>query len=315
MKHVSLTDHTGAFYAHGKLMLSGEYLVMKGASALLVPLKMGQHMVVEARAHEEETMIFWLASVQDKLWFTAVIDYTGWTIVQTTDEAVALKLVNILRTAGSINRHLFSSAVNYHVTTNAEFDMTWGFGSSAALFVNIARWSKLDPHELYFRCASGSGADIAAAGSPGALLYRLNHGKPEIKPVLFKPAFHRNIYFAYLGHKQDTTTGLSVFMANAKIGPRQIESLDRITKKMLAAGSADAFAKAIGEHEVMIAGILQTTRIKELTFTDFPGEIKSLGAWGGDFIMAVSAETEVNIRSYFNNKNMHVLFSFEEIVW
>lgn len=315
MKLVSPTDHTGTFYAHGKLMLSGEYLVMKGANALLIPLKKGQHMVVEAHAHEEETKIFWQASAEDKLWFTAVIDYTGWTIVQSTDEAVALKLVNILRTAGSINRHLFSSAVIYYVTTNAEFDITWGFGSSAALFVNIARWAKLDPHELYFRCASGSGADIAAAGSTGALLYRLTHGRPEIKPVYFKPAFHRNIFFAYLGHKQDTTVGVSGFMANAKIRPRQIENIDRITRKMLTAGSVDDFAQAIGEHEVIMAGILQTIRIKELTFTDFPGEVKSLGAWGGDFIMAVSEEPEVNIRSYFSNKNMHVLFSFEEIVW
>ena len=34
------------FYAHGKLLISGEYLVLKGAIALAVPTKFGQKMQI-----------------------------------------------------------------------------------------------------------------------------------------------------------------------------------------------------------------------------------------------------------------------------
>ena len=35
------------FYSHGKFLLTGEYLVLKGALALALPLKLGQSMTVE----------------------------------------------------------------------------------------------------------------------------------------------------------------------------------------------------------------------------------------------------------------------------
>jgi hypothetical protein len=56
-------------------------------------------------------------------------------------------------------------------------------------------------------------------------------------------------------------------------------------------------------------------RIKEDRFPDFPGEIKSLGAWGGDFAMVVSKEEEKDLLSYFSGKGLNTLFSFEEIIF
>lgn len=35
------------FYSHGKFLLTGEYLVLEGALALALPLKLGQTMTVE----------------------------------------------------------------------------------------------------------------------------------------------------------------------------------------------------------------------------------------------------------------------------
>jgi len=38
-----------------------------------------------------------------------------------------------------------------------------------------------------------------------------------------------------------------------------------------------------------------------------------LGAWGGDYIMAASAESEAYVRDYFNSKNLNTIFRFDEI--
>ena len=37
-----------AFYSHGKLLLTGEYLVLDGALALAVPCKLGQSLTVRS---------------------------------------------------------------------------------------------------------------------------------------------------------------------------------------------------------------------------------------------------------------------------
>ncbi|MDZ7612653.1 MAG: hypothetical protein U5K51_02185 [Flavobacteriaceae bacterium] len=36
-----------AFYSHGKFLITGEYLVLKGALALAQPLRFGQHLDVK----------------------------------------------------------------------------------------------------------------------------------------------------------------------------------------------------------------------------------------------------------------------------
>lgn len=39
-------------------------------------------------------------------------------------------------------------------------------------------------------------------------------------------------------------------------------------------------------------------------FADFPGVVKSLGAWGGDFILAAANIAPTEIRSYFHKKDL-----------
>ena len=36
-----------SFYSHGKLLLTGEYTILKGANALAIPCKMGQTLIQE----------------------------------------------------------------------------------------------------------------------------------------------------------------------------------------------------------------------------------------------------------------------------
>ena len=51
--------------------------------------------------------------------------------------------------------------------------------------------------------------------------------------------------------------------------------------------------------------------IKTILFNDYKGEIKSLGAWGGDFVLAAGPN---NSKEYFQKKGYKIVFSFKEIL-
>ncbi len=71
------------------------------------------------------------------------------------------------------------------------------------------------------------------------------------------------------------------------------------------------FAKLMEQHEIIMSDVLETKTVKEKLFPDFKGVVKSLGAWGGDFVMVISKENPTN---YFINKGYPTVFSYEEMV-
>jgi len=46
-------------------------------------------------------------------------------------------------------------------------------------------------------------------------------------------------------------------------------------------------------------------------FSDFPGSIKSLGAWGGDFVLAASASPAEN---YFKTRGYTTYFAYHDFI-
>ena len=54
--------------------------------------------------------------------------------------------------------------------------------------------------------------------------------------------------------------------------------------------------------------------VKNKIFPDFWGAIKSLGAWGGDFVLATSSKDEATTKDYFNSKGYHTVLLFSELV-
>jgi mevalonate kinase len=301
------------YYANGKILLSGEYLVLNGARALVLPLKLGQHMQVSS-FESVFPMIRWQADSLNETWFSADIDIKEWNIISSTDNEVALKICEVLRIAGSMNHSLYSPDMSYEITTGTDFRMEWGLGSSSALVANVANWASIDPFELLFRTMGGSGADVAAAISKGPVLYRLNQGKPYYCLVRFKPGFYEKIWLVYLGNKQNTIRSVSEYKMAAIVTPKTIESIDDITLKMIESDNIESFMRLMHEHEKILSEVLKKPAIKDLLFSDFPGEIKSLGAWGGDFIMAVTPEDGVFVKSYFEKKGMNPVFPFENMI-
>jgi len=278
---------TASYFAKGKVLISGEYLVLRGAKALVMPLQSGQWMHVKS-LDRGKSVIQWHANEYNKPWFSAAIDTAAWSINETTNRAIAERLVEVLKAMHNLNGEILKPGQGYAIITNTTFKMSWGLGSSSALITNLAHWSGIDPYTLLFSVSSGSGFDVAAAQADGPIVYQLQKGKPRVIPVHFLPDFRSYIWFIYTGNKKNSAESVSEFNRRAIIRPWHIKTINRLTDILLNADDLDEFATAMGAHEVLISKMLQRKTVQEEFFGDFEGTIKSLGAWGGDFIMAVS---------------------------
>ena len=80
---------------------------------------------------------------------------------------------------------------------------------------------------------------------------------------------------------------------------------------MIVCDNLSDFEKLIVEHEQIISEIIQNKPIKEIAFPDYYGEIKSLGAWGGDFVLVTGDE---GTPTYFKEKGFEIVIPFKEMI-
>ncbi len=302
------------YYANAKLLISGEYLVLSGAEALAVPLKKGQWLEAGTISGEESPCLIWQARVMDNIWFTATIRLPGLNIVQSSDPIIAGRLVKIFSAIMEINSGLFAAGKSFSFTTISTFDHSWGMGSSSALIANLARWAMIDPFDLFHHLNRGSGYDVAAALAEGPILYSTANQKARIVPVKFRPSFHQHIWFIYRGRKQDTEESLFDYNKSPVPTRQQIAMMNYYTGELLHTRHLEQFMQIMSEHEAFISHILDRKTVKEEFFSDFKGEIKSLGAWGGDMMMVASEMPGDYILTYFQMKGIQTVFDFHSLV-
>jgi len=113
-----------------------------------------------------------------------------------------------------------------------------------------------------------------------------------------------------LGKKQNTYNEILNFN-KLKVKEKSILKISSITEKILSCDSLEQFKSLIKEHEEILSQILKRETAKELYFDDYSGEIKSLGAWGGDFVLAAGDQ---NSKNYFNNLGYNIVFTFDELI-
>jgi hypothetical protein len=93
-----------------------------------------------------------------------------------------------------------------------------------------------------------------------------------------------------------------------------LEHISRISNAIPDCTSLAEFEKAILEHEDIVAKCLNMPKVKDLYFSDYWGCVKSLGAWGGDFILATSEASEEDTRKYFTQKGYTTVFKLAEMI-
>ena len=167
------------YYSNGKLLLTGEYLVLDGAKSLAVPTKFGQDLIIDKI---KELQLIW-ASFTNKgeCWFESVFDLQKLRLVNCTfnsdkegsAEFIAETLLDILKEAKRLNPDFLNSETGFVVKTQLTFPRNWGLGSSSTLINSIASWAKVDAFQLLWNSFKGSGYDIACAQNDSPIFYQI----------------------------------------------------------------------------------------------------------------------------------------------
>jgi hypothetical protein len=140
----------------------------------------------------------------------------------------------------------------------------------------------------------------------------LDNDKPIVEKVTFEPEFAKNLFFVYLDKKQSSKAAIASYYNNKHEDlAKNSTKIDLLTHEVLKAKTLQEFAQALEEHEAEMSNILEMHTVKESLFPDFNGVIKSLGAWGGDFVLAITKE---NPSDYFKERGFKTIISYKDII-
>ncbi|MFI0427602.1 MAG: GYDIA family GHMP kinase [Flavobacterium sp.] len=298
------------FYSNGKLLLTGEYVVLDGAKALAVPTRFGQNLVVKKGSNQ---LIKWVSFDADEtIWFQDTITFEEIKnkSLNETNDKVKNTLIEILYQA-FMQQPDFLTTEGYEIETHLTFPRIWGLGTSSTLINNIGQWLQIDAFELLSKSFGGSGYDVACAQTNLPIIYQLENEIPHFKAIHFNPQFKQNIHFVYLNQKQSSKSAISNYLTQRHKTGKIISKINTITYQAIDCKEGAAFAKLMEQHEIIMSDVLETKTVQEKLFSDFKGVVKSLGAWGGDFVMVLSKE---NPKDYFLQKGYTTVLSYEEMV-
>ncbi|MBA5629441.1 GYDIA family GHMP kinase [Moheibacter lacus] len=301
------------FRANGKLLIAGEYTVLDGGLSFAVPTNLGQTLEVKYLEVSENPKLIWEAFLEDgSLWFSVEFELNPLMILRSSDAKLASKLLDIFQAIENLNPNFFQSQNrNIHCKTQLEFPNNWGLGSSSTLIYLLAQFSGVDEFELNKLTFNTSGYDIACAEENQPILYQIEENQRQFEPIHFQPKFLDKLHFVYLNQKQDTQISVSKIYKSKLKNEKLVREISEIVSKMIQVEELNEFENLVNQHENLLSAHLEIPKVKDLYFSDYEGTVKSLGAWGGDFVMVTERE---NFRNYFFEKGFKTIFSFREMV-
>lgn len=278
------------FRSSGKLLLSGEYWVLHGAEALAIATEKGQTL----RYEDVDCELHWVAKdSEDRVWMDCVASQ---------DPHLSRIFSAVLKLKGNLPSR-------GRVTTQLEFNRNWGWGSSSSLIDLIAQWTGLDPMELHFETSEGSGFDVACARAGGAIAYQKTGPRSAVwKNVASAHWPHEHFGLVYLGGKQDSQREVAKIRREPLAS--ELDAISALSRHLASSEDAEAWSRAIDELEDRTASWLGMERV-QMRFPGVRATIKSLGAWGGDFALAVAQDPED--LAYFS-LNGHLFLKWSDCV-
>ncbi len=299
------------YYSNGKLLLTAEYVVLDGAKALALPTSKGQTLEV---TQGEKGILKWDSYHHDNsLWFSLSLALPNLEIIKGEENPITQTLIHLLQILQEFNPQFLNGSSGYKVTSTLDFARNWGLGSSSTLITNLASWAKADPYLMLQKSFGGSGYDIACAKENTPITYQLNQGNPKVANVVFTPNFKEHLFFVHLNQKQNSRQSIARYK-DAK--PEQlkpaIRQISQITEAILNTSSLTEFESLIEQHEIIISEIVQLPKVGDLHFSDYrAGITKSLGGWGGDFILATGTTSTID---YFKMKGYNTIIPFTKMI-
>lgn len=297
------------FFSNGKLLITGEYVVLDGALSLAIPTKHGQSLDIETI---NEPKIIW-KSLNEKgvVWFEDEFMMNEITTSLKPSNAISDRLIQIFDVVKQLNSDFLNTKTGFKVTTKTDFPKNWGLGTSSTLINNLAQWANIDPYKLLENTFGGSGYDIACAQNNTPISYQLQKGKSVVKPVNFNPSFKNYLYFVHLNKKQNSREGIKYYNDHKGDLNSVISDINNITLNMVDCNNLSDFETLLMLHETIISNVTKQIPVKKRLFNNFNGSIKSLGAWGGDFILVASKENPIN---YFIKKGFNTIIPYDKMV-
>lgn len=301
------------FYSPGKLLISGEYVVLDGATALALPTKFGQSLQVK---EIQELSIRWKSyDDQGKMWLEKEFSISE--ILATESpyaeayEEPSKRLFLILQAAAAMNPEAFRSG-GFEITAKLEFPKNWGLGSSSTLIANIAKWLSIDAYALLNKSFGGSGYDVAVALQETPITYQNQITQKAVFTTNFDPEFKEKLFFVHLNQKQNSRESIRHYKKQDKAALEiAIEKVTSLTHEILTCRDLNQFELLMEIHENIVSKLIELPKVKSRLFPDYPHAIKSLGAWGGDFVLATGDEDDMK---YFRNKGFSTILPYSEMI-
>lgn len=297
---------TQTFYGHGKLLLTGEYAVLDGAKALSIPTRFGQSLEVTSIADNQKHISWESFTVDNEKW----LSYDSNDSQQADENEMLEKILNVIK---ELNPDAFGND-SFQFKTQLEFNRKWGLGSSSTLLYCLSEWANVDPFVLLEKTFGGSGYDLANAGEDKAIFYTKKNNKATWETLDLKLPMQENLFFVYLGKKKNSREAIAHY--------RETKSTEAFLQRISDLGTAFSEAEdlktiqgVILEHETYLSERLKTPTLNNSIFADLNGAAKSLGGWGGDFVLIATEWNKTELKKYLKTKEMEIVFSYDEMVF
>lgn len=302
-------DNEINFFAHGKLMLLGEFFVLRGASCISAPSKYGQSLKVQS--NDQMDTLKWRAEIENRLWFSAEFDLKEFEVISASNRFLAESFARLARVIRELNSRFLEFGAD--VVTNLNFPQSWGLGSSSTIIKLLADWANVNPFDIHFATSNGSGYDVASAIANRPIVYQCVNENPKFYEIELPEVVKQCCYFIYLGKKQNSQKSVKLFLQR---GTQElpVDRMNVLASEFVGSTSVDHVCAIMREHDEILSPILDLKRVKEIAFSDFEGEVKSLGAWGGDFVMACTDKDVEYVRSYFKGKGLDTVLTYKELL-
>jgi len=275
--------------------------LLHGADALVLPVVLGQHL--EFTPNAGRGLLYWQA-LDDRgdTWLQASFTLKGRAL--STPNPGTKKLQHILQAAVRLSDRFLPEG---QVITRLEFDRNWGLGSSSSLYHLVGQWLAVSPLALFRACEEpGSGYDLVAAGRDTPFLFARKGEK--IMDISSLPLVFQETWLVHLNQKQDSLKEVQRFRQRA-VSLGSIEEISNLSRALLGVKTTADLLSLWRAHEKCTGALIGMEPVQERLFPDFTGGIKSLGAWGGDFIWVAGPDAP----HYFRQRGYTTVLPFAEL--
>lgn len=310
-----MAQYTECTYrANGKLLLTAEYFVLDGASALALPVRLGQSLQVTPLRKNKGRLYWESRSPAGQAWFKATIDLRQLICLETNAPAISGRLLQVLQAIRQLQPGFLPPGQSQQIITLLEFPREWGLGTSSTLIATMAQWAGVDPYALLHATFGGSGYDIACANANGPIFYQKTPLGVLVESCDFQPSFRDQLFFTYLGQKQNSREGITHYRNRSDDKTGLIQQITSLSRAIAISKTLKEFAQLIEQHEAIVGDFIQLKPIKEKLFPDYWGAVKSLGAWGGDFALLTSDRSAKETQAYCNEKGLEVFYAYKDLI-